>query len=104
MPNHAAGRHVYEQHAMSLLRVGSTVKMEVAYASETVLSTFNTTTWPNPQLHKMHHLHWGNPMTYSIQINYIRAAISEWNSDTKHMYASVTIQRRLRTDCSRYKQ
>jgi len=64
--NHFVGRHFSMVHATSLLRVGPTVKMEVAYASETVLSTFNTTMYPNPEHNKMHHLHCGNLMTYTV--------------------------------------
>jgi hypothetical protein len=60
------GHHVWEENATSLLRVGSTVKMEVAYASETVLSTLNTTMCPKPEHHKMHHLQCGNLMTYTV--------------------------------------
>lgn len=66
MSDHFVGRHVSEKHATSLLRVGPTVKMEVAYVSETVLSTFNTIMYPNPEHHKMHHLHCGNLMTYTV--------------------------------------
>jgi hypothetical protein len=66
MPNNFVGRQVSEEHATSLLRVGPTVKMEVAYDSETVLSTFNTTMYPKPEHHKMHSLHCGNLMTYPV--------------------------------------
>jgi len=66
MPNHFVGRHVSDEHATSLLRVDTTVKMEIVYAFETVLSTFNTTMYPNPEHHKMHHLHCGNLMTYTV--------------------------------------
>jgi hypothetical protein len=39
-----------------------------------------------------------------ILIHYIRTAINEWNSDTKHIHASETIQRKLHTDYSCYKR
>jgi hypothetical protein len=105
MSDHFVGRHVSEKHATSLLRVRPTVKMEVAYVSETVLSTFNTIMYPNPPQNAPSTL-WKPDDLYCILIHYIRAAISEWNSDTKHMYvyACITIQRTLHTDYSCYKR
>ena len=105
MPNHFVRRQVSEEHAHLLIASqpnredGSSICLQNG-AIHLQYDNVPQSRTPQNTPSKL----WKPDDLYCILIHYIRTAISESNSDTKHMYACVTIQRTLHTDYSCYKR